>query len=170
MKGTSVSPMLHHHDKVVGEIRRGHPESPVIKETIAALAEESSWRKLWQVADSMSREVSVLFDADGRIWVDVGTAGQVRLAPPKGAKIPFRTWVHTHPWDAYWSATDLSTLAAYSRILESALVLGHDHMKRARILCDSNTEALAVEGPLSNWSSEPCLPYSRDIESGGRVE
>jgi len=167
MRGSSVSPVLHHPDEVSGDISGGHLESPAVKETIAGLAQRGSWEDLWRVAHSMSREVSVLFDSEGSIWVDVGTAGQVRLAPPQGARIPFRLWVHTHPWDAYWSETDLGTLAAYSRILESALVLGHDHMKRARRLGASDTGALAGDGPLSNWSSEPCLPYGADTGGGG---
>ena len=128
---TNVAPVLHPVQDVQSAIDSGDLNSRVLLETFAALASESMWRQLWMVADSLSREVSVLFDRDGRIWVDIGTAGQVRLSPPVGATIPFSLWIHTHPWDAYWSSTDLATLASYSRILEAALVLGHDHMKAA---------------------------------------
>ena len=166
MRGSSVSPVLHHPKEVSDDIREGDVESPAVKETIACLAQRGSWEELWRIAHSMSREVSVLFDSEGSIWVDVGTTGEVKLAPPLGAKIPFRLWVHTHPWDAYWSNTDMGTLAAYSSILESALVLGHDHMKRAHKIGGLDREALSRNGPLSNWSSEPCLSYG--LNSGAR--
>ena len=154
---TDVTPFLHDPPAVQSAIGSGDLESRVLKETIAGLASESMWRQLWLVADSLSREVSVLFDADGRIWVDIGTAGHVSLEPPLGATIPFRLWVHTHPWDPYWSQTDKDTLAAYATILESALVLGHDRMKWSRNGLE--TQTIEPSGPLSTWSSEPCVHY-----------
>ena len=66
------------------------------------------------MSQTRSRGRSAFFSTEGRIWVDIGTAGQVRLNPPVGSTIPFSLWIHTHPWDAYWSPTDLATLAAYS--------------------------------------------------------
>ena len=33
----------------------------------------------------MKKEVSVLIDRDGNIWVDIGTSGEVRLAPAFGS-------------------------------------------------------------------------------------
>tara|TARA_B100001115_G_scaffold95775_2_gene70374 strand:+ start:11878 stop:12375 length:498 start_codon:yes stop_codon:yes gene_type:complete len=154
---TSVLPRIHSNGEVSKDIVSGRVSSSRVKETIAALAQGESWSELWQIADSMSREVSVLFDADGRIWVDIGTTGHVSLEPPLGATIPFRLWVHTHPWDPYWSQTDKDTLAAYSMILESALVLGHDRMKWSRNGSDMQT--IEPSGPLSTWSSEPCVHY-----------
>ena len=154
---TSVLPRIHSNGEVSKDIVSGRVSSSRVKETIAALAQGESWSELWQIADSMSREVSVLFDADGRIWVDIGTTGHVSLEPPLGATIPFRLWVHTHPWDPYWSQTDKDTLAAYSMILESALVLGHDRMKWSRN--GSETQTIEPSGPLSTWSSEPCVHY-----------
>lgn len=154
---TSVLPRIHSNREVSKDISSGRVSSSRVKETIAALADGGSWPELWEIADSMSREVSVLFDADGRIWVDIGTAGHVSLEPPLGATIPFRLWVHTHPWDFYWSQTDKDTLAAYSTILESALVLGHDRMKWSRN--GSEMQTIEPSGPLSTWSSEPCVHY-----------
>ena len=87
--------------------------------------------------------------------------------PPVGSSIPFSLWIHTHPWDAYWSATDLSTLAAYSQILDEALVLGHDHMKRAR-KAEGDCERLGPEQPLSVWTSEPVRAYSEEVETDAR--
>ena len=158
---TDVTPFLHDPLEVQSAIGSGDLGSKVLKETIAGLASESMWRQLWLVADSLSREVSVLFDSDGRIWVDIGTAGQVRLSPPIGATIPFSLWIHTHPWDAYWSPTDLSTLASYSRILDSALVLGHDHMKSTR-KAEGDCDRLGAGGPLSVWTSEEMRSYEEE--------
>ena len=155
---TNVTPVLHPVQDVQSAIDSGDLNSSVLSETIAALASESMWRQLWMVADSRSREVSVLFDRDGRIWVDIGTAGQVRLSPPVGATIPFSLWIHTHPWDAYWSPTDLATLASYSQILDAALVLGHDHMKSSS-KSEGECERLG-EGPLSVWTAEAVRTYN----------
>ena len=69
---TNVTPVLHPVQDVQSAIDSGDLNSSVLSETIAALASESMWRQLWMVADSLSREVSVLFDRDGRIWVDIG--------------------------------------------------------------------------------------------------
>ena len=156
-----VTPFLHAPLAVQSAIGSGDLGSRVLKETIAGLASESMWRQLWLVADSLSREVSVLFDRDGRIWVDIGTAGQVRLSPPVGATIPFSLWIHTHPWDAYWSPTDLSTLASYSRILDRALVLGHDHMKSTR-KAEGDCDRLGEGEPLSVWTSEVVRSYDEE--------
>ncbi len=158
---TDVTPFLHDPLEVQSAIVSGNLGSRVLKETIAGLASESMWRQLWLVADSLSREVSVLFDRDGRIWVDIGTAGQVRLSPPVGATIPFSLWVHTHPWDAYWSPTDLATLASYSRILDRALVLGHDHMKSTR-KAEGDCDRLGEGEPLSVWTSEVVRSYDEE--------
>ena len=165
MASQPVEPIPHSIREVSDDISAGTYETLRVRETIAHLAHEGSWKKLWDVADMMSKEVSVLFDLTGRIWVDIGTAGQVRLSPPMGAKVPFRLWVHTHPWDAYWSSTDLGTLASSSRILDEAIVLGHDHFKRTS-KGRSDNETLSPSGPLSLWSSESCLPYSQ-LETGG---
>ncbi len=158
ISATDVNPVLHRVADVAEAIRAEELDSPILLETIAALANREMWRQLWSVADGLSREISVLFDSELRTWVDIGTAGKVKLKPPMGAKIPFRLWVHTHPRDAYWSSTDLSTLAAYSRILKEALVLGHDHFKRTRKASESE-ESLEPQGPLSGWTSESILTY-----------
>ncbi|RZD47244.1 MAG: hypothetical protein CXT66_06985 [Methanobacteriota archaeon] len=156
---SNVTPVLHPPQDVQSAISSGDLDSRVLLEAIAALASEAMWRQLWLVADSLSREVSVLFDRDDRIWVDIGTAGLVRLSPPVGATIPFSLWIHTHPWDAYWSSTDLATLASYSQILDKALVLGHDHMK-ATSKAEGECERLGTNLPLSVWTSEKVRTYN----------
>ena len=166
-QGQSVIPRIHSEEIVSLDISSGRLESSSVKETIAGFAQREDWPCLWRLADSMSREVSVLFDAEGSVWVDIGTRGHVSLAPPLGAVIPFRLWIHTHPWDPYWSQTDRDTLASYSTILDSALVLGHDRMKWTRN--GSPTESIESSGPLSEWSSEPCVYYPNyDEETGVR--
>ncbi len=161
---SNVNPAMHDPSEVDEAIQSGNLGSPILLEAIAALASGGMWRQLWVVADTLSREVSVLFDSEQKVWVDVGTAGKVRLKPPVGAKIPFRLWIHTHPWDAYWSSTDLATLASCSRILEEALVLGHDHLTRAGKAV-GNYERLGPSGPLSEWTSEPVTTYDEWEES-----
>ena len=159
---SDIMPNLHQPSSLKSALLSGDLRSNALLETIAALAKGEMWRRLWMVADALSREVSVLFDRDGRIWVDIGTSGQVRLSPPVGSNIPFSLWIHTHPWDAYWSATDLGTLAAYSSILDKAIVLGHDHMKTTN-KAEGGCERLGPTGPLSVWTSEPVTSYD-DVE------
>ncbi len=156
----SVEPKLHPPEAVELAVQREDHDSLVIRETIAALASQGRWRELWIIADSMSKEVSVLVDSVGRIWVDVGTRGEVRLAPPIGATIPFKLWVHSHPQDAYWSSTDCDSLACYSMILDEAIVLGHDHLKRTRRTRSPLVPVLEPEWPLSTWTDEPGGFYS----------
>ena len=154
---TDVTPFLHDPLEVQSAIVSGNLGSRVLKETIAGLASESMWRQLWLVADSLSREVSVLFDRDGRIWVDIGTAGQVRLNPPVGVSIPFSLWIHTHPWVVLEPNGSLYP-RLYSRILDSQLVLGHDHMKSTR-KAEEDCERLGPRAPLSVWTSEEVKTY-----------
>ena len=58
-------------------------------------------------------------------------------------------------------ATDLSTLASYSRILDRALVLGHDHMKSTR-KAEGDCERLGSGAPLSVWTSEEVRTYEEE--------
>jgi len=159
-------PALETRRHPMGEVRRavleGDHDSLVIRETIGQMALEGCWEDVWKIADSMGREVSILLDRRERVFVDVGTAGSVILRPPEGSEIPFRLWVHTHPRLAYWSQTDKDSLARYSNLIEEALVLGFDHLKRT-VNGGDHPRALAEEGPLSRWSSEPNVPY----ENGG---
>ncbi len=126
---------------------------------LAGAGNDGDWAKVWTIADAIGVEVSLLFDADDGVWVDIGTPGSVRLDPPSGARLPFRLWVHSHPREAYWSATDRRTLAIASSVLTEALVLGHDHLKRSRSGADAPYPRLDSEGPLSEWSDEAIEPY-----------
>ena len=155
-----VEPKLHPPEEVEIAVQRGNHDSLVIRETIAALATQSRWRELWIIADSMSKEVSVLVDSAGMVWADVGTRGEVRLAPPRGSVIPYRFWLHSHPQDGYWSSTDCDSLACYSMILDEAIVLGHDHLKRTRRTRSPLVPVLGPGWPLSTWTDEPIVLYS----------
>ncbi len=127
---SEIQPTLHDQETIESLVRSGDFDSLPIRETLAHFATQKDWKNLWDIADLLGREVSVLFDSEDKVWVDVGTSGQVRLAPPEGAIIPFKLWIHTHPWDAYWSSTDLDSLLLFSGILNEAIVLGNDHFKR----------------------------------------
>lgn len=151
---------IHSEKEVSDAIDRGDHESIVIRETIGQLALEGRWSEVWEIADSMGREISILLDRRSRVFVDVGSAGRVNLNPPEGSEVPFRLWVHTHPRDAYWSSTDMDSLALYSKLLDEALVLGFDHLKRS-VNGLSHPEPLAKEGPLSRWSSEAVVSYDK---------
>ena len=155
----AVSPHIHPQYLLNELVERGDHDSLPIKETLAAFAIDEDWRSLWLLADKMGREVSLLFDAEDRVWVDVGTSGQVRVAPPEGSKIPYKLWIHTHPRDAYWSSTDIDSILMFSTILEEAIVLGHDHLKRS-VRCEEPTDyCLERGGELEYWSEEPTTKY-----------
>tara|TARA_B100001996_G_scaffold294_1_gene322 strand:+ start:207 stop:764 length:558 start_codon:yes stop_codon:yes gene_type:complete len=159
-----VQPCLHSEEEIVSAIENENLYGEAIRESLAHYAVEEEWSSVWSLADSMKREISILFDTQGLVWVDVGTPGMVRLSPPLGSKLPLKLWVHSHPWNAYWSATDLRTLASVSGILEKALVLGHDHLVKSECL-DSTSDynqkdrRLSGEGPLMSWTDEAAVSY-----------
>ena len=159
-----VVPRLHPTLDVRQAIEGSDLRADAILQSVAYYAVEADWQGLWNLADSLKREVSVLFDEQGLIWVDVGSPGRVAMSPPIGSQIPFRLWIHTHPWDAYWSMTDKETLGIASGILEKALVLGHDHLVRTVHLDDESPEEsdsrLASNGPLMNWTAEAAVSYA----------
>jgi len=130
----------------------------VIREHIAGLAKAERWQEIWAIGDRLQREVSILIDAEDKFYVDIGTSGEVKMSPPLDAKIPFKLWLHSHPRDAYWSSTDRDTIAAYTSLLERAIVLGHDHYKQT-VFSESPESVLEEEGPLSSWTSELTVLY-----------
>ena len=158
-----VLPRLHPTTEIKMAIERENLRDDAILQSLAYLATESDWQGVWRIADALKREVSLLFDDQGLIWVDVGDSGMVRLSPPNGSRLPLRLWVHTHPWDAYWSATDQRTLATVTGILEQALVLGHDHLVRtvhcAEMPTSSSASRLSNSGTLMHWTAESKISY-----------
>ena len=160
MSDGRVEPVLHDRSHVLGLVRVGSVDAFEVLQTLAWLALSghgghlASWKSLWEIANEMGKEVSVLVDKHGSAWVDVGTSGMVRLAPAVGSVAPFRFWLHTHPWDAYASSTDRDTLAACSSILEEAVILGHDHFVHLKKIGLFDVPSLAPTGPLSSWASD----------------
>ena len=157
----SVLPRLHPSLDIMRAIQGGDLRATAILESFAYYGAEEDWQSVWLLADVLKREVSLLFDDQGLIWVDIGTVGMVRLSPPMGSRLPLRLWVHTHPWEAYWSATDKRTLATVSGILERALVLGHDHMVQTVHMDEAPEDCrLKSSGSLMNWSAEDAVTYA----------
>ncbi len=164
-----VVPRLHPTRDILRAVNNADLRADAILQSIAFYAVEEDWQGLWNLADSLKREVSVLFDEQGLIWVDIGSTGRVALSPPTGSRIPFQLWIHTHPWDAYWSMTDKETLGITSGILEKALVLGHDHLVRTLHLDDEATDSsdtrLATNGGLMHWTAEAAMSYAALCEA-----
>ena len=169
----AVLPRLHPTEDIEKAIQSGDLRADALLQSFAYFAVEGDWLSVWNLADSLKREVSILFDAQGWVWVDIGTIGMVRLSPPIGSKLPLRLWVHTHPWNAYWSGTDRRTLATVSGVLDRALVLGHDHLVRtvydecANPECVELDSRLAIEGPLMSWTDEAAMSYEDTREVQG---
>ena len=158
---SEIQPTLHDEETIESLVRSGDFDSLPIRETLAHFATQKDWMNLWNLADFLRREVSVLFDSEDKVWVDVGTSGQVRLAPPEGAIIPFKLWIHTHPWDAYWSSTDLNSLMQFSGILNEAIVLGNDHFKRTIHSQEKVPKPLELGSALENWTDEELTYYNQ---------
>ena len=158
--GKPISPQIHSESEIYTAISSGDHCALVIKETLAGLAEQKDWPSLWNLANELGREVSILYDKNSTIWVDIGTSGRVELSPPIGSFTPYKLWIHTHPLDAYWSSTDRDTIAAYSEILDEAIVLGQDHLKRTIKSNNFSINTLDDNGPLSNWSDEEINHYN----------
>ena len=158
---SEIQPTLHDEETIELLVRSGDFDSLPIRETLAYFATQKDWKNLWNLADLLRREVSVLFDSEDKVWVDVGTSGQVRLAPPERAIIPFKLWIHTHPWDAYWSSTDLNSLMQFSGILNEAIVLGNDHFKRTIHSQEKAPTPLELGSALENWTDEELTYYDQ---------
>ena len=128
------------------------------------LAQAGRWDGVYVLSVIAGLETSVLIDADEKIFIDWGTAGQVTLQPPVGGRIPFKLWVHTHPrFASYWSSTDTNSLSLGTGILESAMVLGQPGPKHSsnRSLIEVDDDSMLSEhGPLSQWTDEEPVPWT----------
>ena len=105
-------------------------------------------------------ETSVLIDADEKIFIDRGIAGQVTLQPPVGGR-PFKLWVHTHLGSL--SITDTNSLSLGTGILESAMVLGQPgpkHSSNRSLIEVDDDSMLSEQGPLSQWTDEEPVPWT----------
>ena len=128
------------------------------------LSEAGRWDGVYILSVMAGLETSVLIDAENKIFIDWGTAGQVTLQPPVGGRSPFKLWVHTHPrFASYWSSTDKTSLSLGTLILESAMVLGQPGPKHSsnRSLIEVNESTfIGEDGPLNQWSEEAPVPWS----------
>ncbi len=128
------------------------------------LSEAGRWDGVYVLSVMAGLETSVLIDADDKVFIDWGTAGQVTLQPPVGGRLPFKLWVHTHPrFAAYWSSTDTNSLSLGAGILESAMVLGQPGPKHSsnRSMTElDGMSTLSDHGPLSNWTDEEPIPWT----------
>lgn len=142
---------------------------------LVVFAKQDKWDSIYLISKLAGREVSILIDAKGEVFVDWGGPGLVPLSPPVGAKIPFRLWVHTHPFGfAYWSGTDQRSLSQAPLILDNAWVMGKNGVLSSTCMPDAHTIAGArigvafkgigfkeadtnridTAGPLSRWTAE----------------
>jgi len=147
-------------DLLCQKIRNGkHLEDEVIN-SLRILGIQGRWDEVWNVSYALGVEISWIQDSEGNVFVDLGSSGEVQLSAPIGAILPFRLWIHTHPWNAYWSFTDCRTLRTFTGLLEVAIVLGHDHWKRTRCQMKMG-ESLpdGVEDPLNMWTDEEIQHY-----------
>jgi len=142
-------------EEIETKLYLGEFDSDQVRSCISYHAQKENWFSIFLISQRVSREVSILIDADNRIWVDWGTKGEVHLHPPAGSRLPYKLWVHTHPrGKAYWSDTDKNSLAIASTILEKALVLGIDGVLSTSIIDDEQIPTLSGKGPISQWSAE----------------
>ena len=142
------------------KIRMGsHQEDEVIT-SLRILGIQERWDEVWNVSHALGIEISWIQDAEGTVFVDLGSSGEVRLSAPIGAILPFRLWIHTHPWTAYWSFTDRNALRNFAGLIEVAIVLGHDHWKRSSCqLRMGETLPDGVDDPLNMWTNEEIQHY-----------
>ena len=69
----AVIPRLHPTRDIELAIVSGNLRSDALLQSFAYFAVEHHWQSVWNLADSLKREVSILFDSQGLIWVDIGT-------------------------------------------------------------------------------------------------
>ena len=96
---------------------------------------------IWEMsteAFDIPREIQIVIDDDGEIFIDVGTPGYVDFSfEPSGMKLPIMCWIHTHPFgQAFFSGTDWKTIKSWKGMMQSATVLGDNQF----ISYDCNSE------------------------------
>ena len=139
-------------------IRINGQDSEKTTQLISELTTQKDWDKIYQISEFFGQEISILVDAQERIFVDWGSISRVELTPPLGSVVPFKLWLHTHPRNqAFWSETDQYSLFIAERILEQAIVLGMDG-----ILSTSNTNLLELKPSIdqSCWTLEQVIAWS----------
>ena len=144
--------------EITALIRINGQDSEKTTQLISELTTQKDWDKIYQISEFFGQEISILVDAQERIFVDWGSISRVELTPPIGSVVPFKLWLHTHPRNqAFWSETDQYSLFIAERILEQAIVLGMDG-----ILSTSNTNLLELKPSIdqSCWTLEQVTAWS----------
>tara|TARA_R100000458_G_C8265031_1_gene240180 strand:- start:535 stop:1047 length:513 start_codon:yes stop_codon:yes gene_type:complete len=109
--------------KTVGPIPYNNPTNEV----------EAFLSTIWKMsmeAFDIPREVQVVVDNQNKLFINVGTPSFVSFDGAdeeelEGMKIPFKCWIHTHPFgEAYFSRTDWDTINTWKPLLSNAIVLG----------------------------------------------
>ena len=138
-------------------------DDPVLLDVQRSCSAAGRWDGVYLLSVLARLETSVLIDAENRVFLDWGTAGEVTLQPPVGARAPFKLWVHTHPrFASYWSSTDTHSLALGAAVVERAMVLGQPGPKaasNARFVAVEAGPRLARDGPLGEWTEEAPVPW-----------
>ena len=140
----------------------GEVDTPAVLNVQQAAARAGAWNAVYVLSAVAGLETSVIVDAEGAVFIDWGSPGLVPLRAHVGAMAPFQVWVHTHPrFDAYWSVTDRQSLANGTGVINEALVLGFDGIKRARNLGEDEPDAARIGGSpaLDAWSQEDPAPW-----------
>ena len=147
-------------NQVCQNITRGEYQEDEVINSLRILGIQGRWDEVWNVSHALGVEISWIQDAEGTVFVDLGSSGEVRLSAPIGAVLPFRLWIHTHPWTAYWSFTDRTALRNFAGLLEVAIVLGNDHWKRSRCRLKMGEKLPdGIEDPLNMWTEEEIQNY-----------
>jgi hypothetical protein len=155
-----IEPVIPLFDVVTDIIGTGDIDHELVRGGIAHLALNENWLPVYILSQITNREVSILIDADDKVWVDWGSQSEVKLHPPAGSSIPFKMWIHTHPrGDAYWSDTDKTSIASVGTILQRALVLGNSGILFTSYNDDELVPKCSNTGPLSHWSEEDVRPW-----------
>ena len=135
-------------------IDEGDMDDDKIRNLVCELVRTENWFPIYCLSELVAREVSILVDAENKVWIDWGTIGQVTLSPPYGSVYPFKLWVHTHPrGSAYWSQTDLNSLSYARGILDKAIVLGRDGILFTSLI-ESENKVLKDIQTKFEWSKE----------------
>ena len=114
-------------EEITELIRINGQDSETATQLISELTTKKDWDKIYQISEFFGQEISILVDAQERIFVDWGSISRVELTPPLGSVLPFKLLLHTHTRNqAFWSETDQYSLFIAERILEQAIVLGMD--------------------------------------------
>ena len=167
---SSIEPVIPMFDVIADIIESGEINHEVLRGGIAYLALKGDLLSVYIISQIVNREVSILIDADHKVWVDWGGQSSVKLHPPAGSSIPYRLWIHTHPrGDAYWSDTDKVSIAGASTILESALVLGNNGILFTSYNDDELIPGLTDSGPLSRWSIEEVQSWEEQLVTNEEV-